>query len=132
MFGRKKGIQPNSNWRELEKVQAREIAKRNPESNVSTQKVYRGYEKRPDVYGQHKTIPHKRIGGEAKCVKVLTSNNVKQAKSYKKHPGYLSNMEVGVCKDSRVPHKIRKEIRDSGMTLKRYDVSREKPWYKRI
>ena len=132
MFGRKKGIQPNSNWRELEKVQAREIAKRNPDYNVSTQKVYRGYGKRPDVYAQHKTIPHKRLGGEAKCVKVLTSDNVKQAKSYKKHPGYLSDMEIGVSRDSRVPHKIRKEIRNSGMTLKRYDVPREKPWYKRI
>ncbi|MBT4327486.1 MAG: hypothetical protein HOD60_11400 [Candidatus Nitrosopelagicus sp.] len=129
MFWKKKGIVPNSNWRELEKVQADDMKKRNPDYKIQTQKVYRGYGKRPDIYGQHKTIPHKRIGGESKCVKELTSKNVKQAKSYKKHPGYLSSVEIGVCKETKVTHKVRKEAKDSGMKVKRYNVKREKSWW---
>ena len=133
MFGiKKKGIQPNSNWRKLEKVHAKSIAKRNPKYKTTTQKVYKKSRKRPDVYGQHKTIPHKRIGGETKCVKTLTSKHVTQAKSYKKHPGYIRKMEIGISRDTKVPRKVRKQAKKSKISIKRLNVSRIKPWYSRI
>jgi|TARA_B110001454_G_scaffold11436_1_gene10539 hypothetical protein len=132
LFGRKKGIQPNSNWRTLEKKHAKSLAKRNPKYKTTTQKVYKGYGKRPDIYGQHKTVPHKRIGGESKCVKTLTSNNVKQARSYKKHPGYISKMEIGICRDTKVSRKVRKQAKASNISIKRFDVSRTKSWYRNI
>ena len=103
-----------------------------PDYNFETQKTYSGYGKRPDVYGQHKKISYKRMIGEAKCVKELTSAHVKQAKSYKKHPGYIRKMEIGISRDTKVPRKVRKQAKKSKISIKRLNVSRIKPWYSRI
>jgi hypothetical protein len=64
--------------------------------------------------------------GEAKCVKELTSAHVKQAKGYKKHPGYASGGVIGVPKDAKVPHEVRREAKDAGFKVTKLNVTRKK------
>jgi|GEM_PF-2354218 len=125
LFGSKK-LNPDHNIKRLERKLAEDMAKNDPDYEFQTQKTYRGYGKRPDVYGQHKKIPHKRKIGEAKCVKELTSVHVKQAKGYKKHPGYASGGIIGVAKDTKVSHKVRQEAKDAGFKVKKLNVGRKK------
>jgi len=123
LFRKTSGINLNNNWKKLEKKLVKYMEESFPDYNFETQKTYSGYGKRPDVYGQHKKISYKRMIGEAKCVKELTSAHVKQAKSYKKHPGYAEGGIIGIAKDTKVPHKVRQEAKSAGFKIKRLNLS---------
>lgn len=126
MFGQKKGILKDNNWRKLEKELKKEMEKDYPSYNFQSQKVYKHDGKRPDVYGQHKQKPYERKIGEAKCVDELKPEHVRQAVGYKKHPGYARGGDIGVCKDTRVPHEVRRQAKDANLKIRRLNVSRKK------
>lgn len=131
MIGRKNGIVTDNNWKKLENELYKDMKERNPEYNFETQKTYKGHGKRPDVYGQHKDVSYLRKVGEAKCVKELTLGHVQQAKGYKKHPGYVKDGTIGVCRDTKVPHEVRRQAKENGFEVRRLDVGLKKSWYQR-
>lgn len=124
MFGRKKGILKDSNWRELEKEMVK--SKFFKGYNVQEQKVFRSIRKRPDAFAINPKNPRDRIVGESKCVKELTYANVDQLKDSKGHPGYAKKGLVYVAKDSKVPHKVRKYARESNIKVERGSIPRKK------
>lgn len=126
MFGRKskKKVAADINWRKLEKdlKRAKEFAR----YKVQEQKVFRSVKKRPDLFGTKKKNPRDRIVGDAKCVVELSKAHVDQVKGYKRHPGYAKKGVIGVCKDTRVPHKIRKYAKDANIKVVRRNIQRKK------
>ncbi len=125
LFGNKK-LNPDHNIKRLERELAKDMERNNPDYKFQTQKTYKGHGLRPDVFGQNEKIPYKRLIGEAKCVKELTSSHVKQAKGYKKHPGYAEGGTIGVAKDTKVSHKVRQEAKNAGFKVKKLNVTRKK------
>jgi len=129
MIGRKKGILKNNNWKKLEKELKKQMEKDNPNYNFQSQKVYKHDGKRPDVFGQHKQKPFERKVGEAKCVKELKPEHVRQAIGYKKHPGYARGGDIGVCQDTKVPHEVRRQAKNANFKVRRLNVSRKKGFF---
>lgn len=126
MFGRtsKKKVAADINWRKLEK----DLVKSNHFNGykVQEQKVFRSVRKRPDIFGINKKNPKDRIVADAKCVTELTKSHVDQVKGYKRHPGYAKKGLIGVCKDTRVPHKVRSYAKKSNIKIERRQIKRKK------
>ena len=124
MFGRKKGILKDSNWRNLEKEMVK--SKFFNGYKVHEQKVFRSVRKRPDAFAINPKNQRDRRIGDAKSVKELTFAHVEQVKEYKRHPGYAKKGLLYVASDSKVPHKVRRYAKESNIKVERGNISRTK------
>jgi len=124
MFGRKKGILKDNNWRELEKEMPK--SKFFDGYNVHEQKVFRSVRKRPDAFAINPRNQRDRRIGDAKSVKELTIDHVKQVKEYKRHPGYAKKGLLYVASDTKVPHKVRRYAKESNIKVERGNIPRKK------
>jgi len=124
MFGRKKGILKDSNWRKLEKEMAK--SKFFDGYKVQEQKTFKSVNKRPDAFAVNPKNQRDRRIGDAKSVKELTTAHVNQVKEYKRHPGYAKKGLLYVSSDTKVPHKVRKYAKDSNIKVERGTTPRKK------
>ncbi len=127
MFGfgsAKKKVADDMNWRKLEKAGV--DSKHFKDYNIQSQKYSKSAKKRPDYFGVHKKDPHKRVVGDAKCVKELTKDHIDQIKGYKGHPFYGRKGVAVVCKDTKVPHEVTRYAKKSNIAIDRLPVKRKK------
>jgi len=84
---------------------------------VQEQKVSTVSGKRPDFFGVSKRNPKKRIVGDAKYVKELTPQHVRQVRGYKSYPFCAQKGVIFVKKTTKVPPKVRRLARDSKIKI---------------
>ena len=84
---------------------------------VTEQKVSTSAGKRPDFFGISKQDPHKRIVGDAKYVKELTPQHVKQVRDYKGYPFFAQKGLIFVKQSTRVPEDVRREASESNIKI---------------
>ena len=86
---------------------------------VQKQKVSTSAGKRPDFFGISKRNRHKRIVGDAKYVKELTSRHVEQVRGYKGYPFFAQKGVIIVKKSTKVPQDVRNLAKDSNIKIVR-------------
>jgi len=127
MFGLgklKKRVAEDINWRKLEKDGLK--SKHLKGYNIQTQKTFRSTQKRPDYFGINPKNPRDRIVADAKCVRELTKNHVDQVRGYKKPPSYSKKGFIFTCKDTKVPHEVRRYAKNHNIKIERRSVKRKK------
>jgi hypothetical protein len=89
--------------------------------------------KRPDFFGISKRKPTKRIVGDAKYVKELTPEHVRQVRSYKGCPFFAQKGVIVVKKSTKVPRHVRKLARDSNIKIVRKRArKRDRSFWERL
>ena len=86
---------------------------------VQTQKSSKITGKRPDFFGVSKSNSKKRIVGDAKYVKKLTPQHVKQVRNYKGFPFFAQKGVIIVKKTTVVPKSVRKTATESNIKIVR-------------
>jgi len=100
---------------------------------IETQKASASVGKRPDFFGVSKHNPRKRIVGDAKCVKELTSEHVHQVRGYKGYPFFAQKGVIIVKKTTKVPNKVRKLAKNANIKIVRKRArSKNKPFWKKL
>ena len=125
-FNSKKKVASGSNWRKLE-----DEAKNHKMLNkykVETQKVSKRNKQRPDVFGINPKNNRDRIIIDAKCVKEVTSDHIRQVKGYKK-TFFAKNAAIITCNDAKIPHKKRQEAKNAGIKIVRGNTKRQKNFF---
>jgi len=93
---------------------------------VQTQKHSSSAGKRLDFFGVSKRNPKKRIVGDAKHVKELTMEHVKQVRSYNGYPFFAQKGVIVVKKSTEVPKDMREAARDSNIKIVRMGGKRKR------
>jgi hypothetical protein len=92
---------------------------------VQEQKVSTRSGKRPDFFGVSKRNPKKRIVGDAKYVKKLTPQHVKQVREYKGYPFFAQKGVIVVKKTTKIPQDVRSLARESNIKIVRKRARRK-------
>lgn len=124
--GSKRRVAANSNWRRLEDEASTHKSLR--KYKVETQKISKRTGKRPDIFGINPRNNRDRIIIDAKCVREVTSEHIKQVKGYKKN-FYAKNAAIYTCSDTKVSHRKRREASDANIKIIRGQTKRRKRWY---
>jgi hypothetical protein len=82
--------------------------------------------RRPDFFGVFEKDPSKRIVGDAKYVRELTPQRVKQVRQYKGYPFFAQKEVILVKKSTRVPDEVREMARNSDIKIVWMQARREK------
>jgi hypothetical protein len=93
---------------------------------VTEQETSASIGRRPDFFGVSKKDPGKRIVGDAKYVRELTPQHVKQVRQYKGYPFFAQKGVIVVKKSTRVPDEVREMARNSDIKIVRMQARREK------
>jgi hypothetical protein len=93
---------------------------------VETQKNSSSVGKRPDFFGVSKRNPKKRIVGDAKYVKELTMEHVRQVRSYKGYPFFAQEGVIFVKKTTKIPKEVREAAKKSNIKIVRMGSRRKR------
>jgi hypothetical protein len=93
--------------------------------DIVKQKVSTSAGKRPDFFGISKSDGRKRIVGDAKYVNELTSQHVKQVRSYKGYPFFAQKGVIIVKQTTKVPDEVRDFARESNIKIVRKRARRK-------
>ncbi|MBI4258109.1 MAG: hypothetical protein HY619_04065 [Thaumarchaeota archaeon] len=92
---------------------------------IVEQKVSSSTGMRPDFFGVSKRDPSKRVVGDAKYVKELTPQHVKQVRRYKGYPFFAQKGVIIVKKTTKIPEKVRNLARESNIKIVRKRARRQ-------